>query len=103
MAAEALNDYIDTFAPKEAREEKTVVNENTFAPLIFDVQQGSKLGAFEVAYKQTNITEKFQTAFEVLSKSNATIQSRYHCKEYVYSYWLYGEGKIYRQKLKEKA
>jgi hypothetical protein len=103
MASEALNDLIDSMAPKEAREEKTAVNEEILSILKYESQQGIKLGEFEVAYKQTNVTEKFQNAFEVLSKSNATIQSRYHGKEYVYSYWLFGEGKIYRQKLKEKA
>ncbi len=97
MAAEAVNDYLETFAPKE---EKTAVNEEIFSILKFDLQQDTKLGEFEVAYQQNNIAEKFQHAFEVLSKSNATIQSRYHGKEYAYSYWVYGEGKIYRQKLK---
>lgn len=103
LASEALNDLVDSMAPKEAREEKTAVNEEILSILKYESQQGIKLGEFEVAYKQDNIAEKFQPAFEVLSKSNATIQARYHCKDYVYSYWLYGSDKIYRQKLKVEA
>jgi hypothetical protein len=103
MVAEALNEYIDTLAPREIREEKTIVNEEIFSFLKFDPQEGAKLGSYEVAYQQNNIAEKFQHAFEFPSKSNATIQSRYHCKSYMYSYWLYGTDKIYRQKLKVEA
>jgi len=32
--------------------------------------------------------------------NNTTIKERYHGPSYAYTYWLYGEDKIYRQKLK---
>lgn len=100
MASEAVNEYIDTLAPPEV---KNVVSEDTFSILKFEAQKGSKLGDFEVSYKANNIEEKWVQAFNVLSKANATIKDRYHGKGYQFSYWLYGENKIYRQKLKEAA
>ena len=99
MAAEATNDYLETFAPKDA---KTAVTEETFKILKFEVQQGAKIGEYEVAYQPNNVAEKWSSAYNVLRSSNATIKNRYHGKGYVYAYWLYGEGKIYRQKLKRQ-
>ena len=103
MASKALNEYIDTLAPREFREEKTAVNEEIFSILKFDPQEGAKLGSYEVAYQANNLADKWTQAFDVLNKASATIQKRYHGKDYHFSFWLYGEGKIYRQKLKEKA
>jgi len=87
---------IELTAVKEA----VAVKEETFHTLKFEKQQGAKIGEYEVAYKRQNIPAKFQQAFNILSKSNATISSRYHGEGYVYSYWLYGEAKIYKQRLK---
>jgi hypothetical protein len=105
MVSEALNEYIDTFAPSVIREEKTIVNEETFLVLKFETQQGIKLGVFEVAFKanKDNPADKFTLAYDVLTTANATIKDRYHSKEYAFSYWLYGTDKIYRQKRKETA
>ena len=80
--------------------ELSTVKEETFTILKFEKQQDAKIGEYEVAYKPNNLPEKFQPAFNILSKSNATISSRYHGGGYAYSYWLYGESKIYRQKFK---
>ena len=102
MASDALNEYIDTLAPKEAKEKPTVPEEKV-SSLKFEPQEGTKLGSYEVAYKTNNPTDKWTEAFNILRSSNATIQERYHSKSYQFSYWLYGEGKIYRQKLKEKV
>ena len=79
------------------------VNEITFTALKYDSMKGDKLGDFEIAYKTANIPDKFDQAYNVLHASNATIKTRYHGKTYAYAYWIYGEGKIYRQKLKEKT
>ena len=105
MASEALNDLIDSKAPKEIKDDLPKVNEETFLGLKFEAQQGSKLGSFEVAYKANteNPSDKWQNAYDLLSKGNATIKDRYHGKSYEFAYWLYGEGKIYRQKLKQGA
>ena len=76
------------------------VKEETFIILKFEKQQGNRIGEFGVAYAKVNIPEKFQQAWNILNKSNAVIGGRYHGEGYTYSYWLYGENKIYRQKLK---
>jgi hypothetical protein len=106
MLADAANQYIDELAPPEIKAEKkqaAAVLELNFTSLKFEAQQGAKLGEYEIAYKQSNFTDKWQSVYNILSNSNATIQDRYYGEGYQYSYWLYGEDKIYRQKLKPKA
>lgn len=101
MAAEALNDYIDTLAPREVKDEAPKTAEETFLALKFEAQQGQKLGTFDVSFKANAADPgKWQSAYDALTAANASIKDRYHGKEYQFSYWLYGEGKIYRQKLK---
>lgn len=78
------------------------VKEETFSVLKFDKQQGNRIGEFEVAYAKANIPDKFQQAWNILNKNNAVIGDRYHGEGYAHAYWLYGEAKIYRQKLKGK-
>ena len=75
------------------------VKEETFNILKFEKQQGAKIGPYQVAYKANNIPDKWNSAYNILRQNNATIADRYYGKGYVYGYWLYGEGKIYRQKL----
>jgi hypothetical protein len=107
MLADAANDYLESMAPPEAKskdaKQAAVVLELNFTTLRFEAQQGSKLGDFEVAYKQNNLQDKWQSAYNILRNSNATIKERYHGEGYQFSYWLYGEEKIYRQKLKPKT
>ena len=105
MIADAANEYIYAMAPPEAKEktQAATVQEATFTTLKFEPQQGAKLGQFEVAYKQNNLQDKWGSAYNILRNSNATIKDRYHGETYQHSYWLYGEDKIYRQKLKPKT
>lgn len=106
MASDTLNDYVNSLAPAEVRNEKkttAAVNELNFTTLKFETQKGAKLGDYEVAYKNSNLPEKWSSPFNVLNASNATIQNRYYGAEYVFSYWLYGSDKIYRKKLIEKT
>ena len=105
MMAEAANEYLETFAPTAVKEDKqtAAVQEITFSTLKFEVQQGAKLGEYEIAYKTGNLEDKWRSAYSILRNSNATIQNRYHGESYAYSYWLYGDDRIYRQKLKPKA
>jgi hypothetical protein len=100
--AEATNQYIKSLAPPEIKSELTTVNEATFTALKFEAQQGAKLGDYETANKTNNIENKWQPAYNILQNSNATIKDRLHGQNYQYSYWLFGEDKIYRQKLKPK-
>lgn len=75
--------------------------ELTFTTLKFENQKGNQLGDFEVAYKQNNLPEKWQSAYNILRVNNSTIKDRYYGEGYEYRYWLYSEGRIYRQKLKK--
>lgn len=97
----AYKGFEDAEKKETAAEKKTAVLEETFTVLKFDVMQGAKIGEYEVAYKASNIAEKWTSAYDVLRNSNATIKDRYYGKGYSFSYWLYNE-KIYRQKLKAR-
>ena len=97
-----LKQVVELAGIKEQKKESAVL-EQTFLILKFESQQGVKIGEYAVAYKANNLPEKWNSAFNVLSKSNAVINDRYHGQNYEFSYWLFGEGKIYRQKLKPKA
>lgn len=87
----------------QASSKVAAVSEETFLILKFEQQKGARLGDYEVAYKAQNLPDKWSYAYNILRQANATIQSRYQGEGYRHSYWLYGEGKIYRQKLKPKT
>lgn len=76
------------------------VQEKTFNILKFEAQKGAKIGDFEVAYKAQNLPDKWNHAYQILRQANSTISSRYCGDDFGFSYWLYGDGKIYRQKLR---
>jgi len=84
------------------KQQPAAVVETTFTTLRFDPAKGEKLGDYEIAYQSGNIADKFTQAYNILKVNNATIKDRYHGQGYAFSYWIYGEGKIYRQKLKER-
>ena len=84
------------------KEPVAAVKEETFTCLTFEQQKGERLGDYGTASLKNNIPDKFHSAFNILSKSNAVISNRYRGEGYVYSYWLYHET-IYRQKLKPKT
>jgi hypothetical protein len=102
QAANATDQYIQSLAPPEIKLELTGVQEVNFTTLAFEAQQGAKLGDYEIAHKASNLEDKWRQAYNILRNSNATIKDRYHCSDYQYSYWLYAQDKIYRQKLKPK-
>ena len=107
IIADAANEYLETLATPGVKENKpaapATVQETTFTILKFEQQTGAKIGEYEVAYKASNIEDKWTHAYNVLRNSNATIKDRYHGEGYEFSYWLYGADKIYRQKLEPKA
>jgi hypothetical protein len=84
-------------------QEAPAVKEEVFNILKFEPQKGEKLGEFEVAHKSSNLPDKWAHAYTVLRQNNAVINSRYHGPDYQFSYWLYGEDRIYRQKLKQSS
>jgi len=83
--------------------EPTFVKEETFTILKFEPAKGERLGEFEVASKSHNLPDKWAHAYAVLKQNNAVINSRYHGPDYQFSYWLYGEDRIYRQKQKQQT
>jgi hypothetical protein len=101
MLVDATNDFIESLAPPEVRSQ-TAVQETIFNLLKFEAKHSIKFGEYEVAYKQTNLEDKWHQAYSTLKNNNATIKDRYQSDNYQYSYWLYGEDKIYRQKIKPK-
>lgn len=103
LMADAANEYIESMAPPEVKDQAPAVQEVTFTTLKFEAQQGAKLGEFEIAYKHNNLEDKWRAAYNILRNCNATIKDRYHGDTYQYSYWLFAEDRIYRQKLKPKT
>ena len=100
IIVDASNELLKSMAPPElgVENKQAAVNELTFSILKWDPQKGAQLGEFYAAYKASNIEEKWQHSFNILRSSNATIKYRYHGTGYSYSYWVYGQDKIYRQK-----
>ncbi|MGA2767975.1 MAG: hypothetical protein ABSF24_06630 [Candidatus Bathyarchaeia archaeon] len=89
--------------PVQEKEPAAAVKEETFAILKWESQQGAKIGSYDVAYEASNLEDKWTSAFNILRQNNSTIKDRYHGQGYEFSYWLYGEGKIYKQRLKAKT
>jgi len=102
MIADACQEFLEAKSPVKESKQLACVSEQTFNILKFDPQEGAKLGAYDVAYKANNLEDKWTQAFNILRQNNSTIKARYHGQGYVYSYWLYGENKVYRQALKKK-
>jgi len=86
--------------PQQKQTHKDVVPESVFSPLKWDLVHSDKMGDYEIAGAPSNPGQSFKDAFTVLSGDNATIKTRYHGSDYQFSYWLYGENRIYRQRIK---
>ena len=103
IITDSANAYIEFTVAAEKKSPTEAVSELTFTILHFESQQGAKLGEYEVACEASNGHDKWSKAYKILRENNATIKDRYHGEGYQYSYWLYVEEKIYRQKLKPKG
>jgi hypothetical protein len=103
VITDIANEFLELSAAKEKNQLVADSLESTFTVLHFEPLQGAKLGDYEVAYKPNNAADKWSRAYNVLKTHNATIKDRFHGEGYQYSYWLYVEDKIYRQKLKPKG
>jgi hypothetical protein len=85
-------------------EVKAKVPEETFSILKWQGEKGSRLGEYEVAYKNQNVLESWQHAFNILKQSNAVIGNPFHLEGYQFRYWIYPEkyeDRIFRKKLSE--
>jgi len=87
--------------PEKPQQAITAIQEAVFTALKFEPQKGAKIGDYETAFKESNVPDNWNSAYNILKVNNATIANRYHGPTYEFSYWLYGEGKIFRQKLKK--
>jgi hypothetical protein len=97
-ASISLKQRVAKVAPPD---KATIVKEEVFTGLAFEKHTGDRLGEYEVALESGNQGVKWNRAFDILTGNNASINNRYHSEGYIYCYWLYGQGKIYRQKLKQ--
>jgi len=83
---------------------KAVLPEETFNILKWENEKGSRLGDYQVAYKQQNIPEKWQHCFNILKANDSLIANRFHEQGYQHAYWIYPEkypDRIFRKKLSE--
>ena len=83
---------------------KAKISEETFNILKWDNEKGERLGDFQTAYKNKNVLESWQHAYNILKQANAVIGNRFHEQGYEYAYWIYPEkyeDRIFRKKLNE--
>jgi len=83
---------------------KAVLPEETFNLLKWENEKGSRLGDYQVAYKQQNIPDKWQHAYNILKANNSLIANPLKEEGYVYRYWIFPEkypDRIFRKKLSE--
>ncbi|MEM3000500.1 MAG: hypothetical protein QXX34_08265 [Candidatus Bathyarchaeia archaeon] len=85
-------------------EEKPKLSEETFSILNWQSEKGSRLGDYEVAYKNQNVLENWQHCFNILKQNNAVIGNPFHLEGYQYRYWIFPEkygDRIFRKKSNE--
>ncbi|MBS7632220.1 hypothetical protein KEJ15_01165 [Candidatus Bathyarchaeota archaeon] len=100
-ATEAIDAYTNFLG--KPMEPTSFVKEETFTILKFELAKSERLGEYEVALKSSNLPDKWSHAYNILRQNNAVINSRYSGPNYRFSYWLYGENRIYRQRLKAQG
>ena len=85
--------------------EKLTIPEETFTNLKWQNEKGAVLGDYEVAYKNQNVLDSWQHAYNVLKANNSVISNPFHMEGYQYRYWIYPEkygDRIFRKKLEER-
>lgn len=81
------------------------ISEDPFLSLKWEKKQGARLKEYELTSRVSNDgNDDFHHCFNVLKVNRATINNRFHCEGWKYSYWLYANKPdvIYRQLLKPK-
>lgn len=85
-------------------EDKATLSEDRFNVLKWQGKKGERLGDFEVAYKEHNLPEAWNHAYNILKANNSLIANPYKEEGYEYRYWIYPEkyqNRIFRKKLGE--
>lgn len=98
-ASMSFRQFFKKRIPEDKSTNIVTVPEQTFNVLKFEGHKSEKLKDFEVADRKSNVEQNWIHAFNILKSANATIDSRYHGSEYVFSYWLY-QDRVFRQRLK---
>jgi len=100
MILDGCESRLEVLAPAEVRQ-ASAVKEETFLTLKWVDQKGEKLGQYETADKKDNPGDSWQSVFNILQKSEASISKRYRGPQYQHGYWLFGQDRIFRQRLKK--
>jgi hypothetical protein len=82
------------------------ISEEPFLGLRWEKKQGARLKEYEFTSKVANDgNDDFHHCLNILKANRATINNRFHCEGWKYSYWLYANkpGVIYRQQLKTRG
>ena len=83
---------------------KAIIPESAFDALKWQDEKGSRLGDYQVAYKNHNLPEKWSHAFGVLKTNVSLIGDPFRDEGYAYRYWIYPHkysDRIFRKKLTE--
>jgi hypothetical protein len=99
MVKDACEEKLERLAPTN-RSTQVQINEEFFQALFYEKRTTGRLGEHEDAMKEKNDATKFQPVFDFLVRAQATIGSRFHQRDYVYGYWIYGP-RIFRKKLSQ--
>lgn len=78
--------------------------ELTFNVLKWQDEKGVRLGDFQVAYKNMNLSDKWLHCYNILKANSSVINNPFKEEGYVYRYWIYPEkynDRIFRKKLNE--
>lgn len=82
------------------------ISEELFLNLRWEKSQGARLKEYEFTTKVANDgNDSFYHCLNILKANKASINNRFHCEGWKYSYWLYVEKPdvIFRQLLKPKG
>jgi hypothetical protein len=88
----------------QGREFRAKVPEDRFDCLEWRDEQGSKLGDFQVAYREHNLPDEWSHAYNVLRANNSLIANPFKEEDYICRYWIYPlkySDRIFRKKLNE--
>jgi len=82
------------------------VSEVAFTCLKWEDERGARLGNYQVAYKNSNLLDKWLHAYRILEANHAVISNPFKLEGYEHRYWIYPEkykDRIFRKKLKGRG
>lgn len=85
-------------------EAKAGIPEDRFNVLKWEIEKGSRLGNYQVAYQRHNLPENWVHCFSVLKANLSFIDNPFLEEDYEFRYWIYPQkyrDRIFRKKLVE--